>query len=235
MHLEEELKEALRAREAQGLLRTIPEPFEGIDFASNDYFGFAKERALVEDLPTGSTGSRLLTGNHPLFNELETQLAAFHQAESALLFNSGYQANLGLMQAFGGLKRTLFFDKEVHASLIDGIRLSGAPARSFPHNDLKGLEKRLHSHNAPSIVVVESVYSVSGDRAPLHDLQKLCAKYEAAMAVDESHATGIFGKHGEGLVVQEGLQNHIFARMHSFGKAAGVHGACVIGSRQLIR
>ena len=174
----------------------------------------------------GSTGSRLLTGNSEYAMELEERIAAFHGFEAGLLFNCGYMANLGLLSS---LQSTILFDLQVHASTWDGIRLSRAKALPFRHNDLDHLEKRLK--NGPGFVCVESVYSTDGTRAPLPEIFALCDRYGAHLIVDEAHAVGVYGPEGRGLVAATGRGP--FAQIVTFGKALGVFGAIVLGSKQL--
>ena len=179
----------------------------------------------------GSTGSRLLAGNYPLIEDAERSIAAFHQAGAGLIFNSGYDANLGLLSCVPGRGDTVLYDQLSHASIRDGIRLSFAGAHAFLHNDLHDLEKKLQAAPPTHIfVVTESVFSMDGDTAPLSGMAELCEGYGAHLIVDEAHATGVVGNKGEGLVQWLGLQGRCFARIHTFGKAVGCHGAIVLGS-----
>lgn len=236
--LNEILREKLLAQERQGLLRLLGSYNEGIDFCSNDYLGLSRLSAnsFTPEPILGSTGSRLISGNSKLFEELESFIAEFHRAEDALIFNSGYDANLGLLSCLCGREDTILYDEYCHASIRDGIRLNWAKAYSFRHNELNDLEeklKRLASKTRQTIVVVESVYSMDGDFAPLPEIVKLCETLGCEVIVDEAHATGVFGPEGRGRVVELGLEKHIFARVHTFGKALGVHGAAVVGSSTL--
>jgi 8-amino-7-oxononanoate synthase len=237
------LRKRLDARAADGSLRALRQLTDGIDFSSNDYLGLAqhpglKERILHKLLETeekiGATGSRLLTGNSSRTEQLEARLAQFHHAESGLLFQSGYAANIGLLASIPQEGDTVLYDQFVHASLRDGIRLSRAQARPFKHNDLSDLEKVLKTASGNVFIVVESVYSMDGDLCPLQDLVRLAKANGAHIILDEAHSTGIFGPNGEGLAVAENIENQIFARLHTFGKAMGCHGAVVVGS-QLLR
>ena len=210
-----------------------------IDFCGNDYLGIVKNK-LIEQLMTprlshGSTGSRLLSGNYELIEETEKAIADFHQAEAGLIFNSGYDANTGLLSCAARKNDTIIYDQLSHASLRDGIRLSFANSFSFFHNDIKDLEKKLKSVNNDhqKFVVTESIFSMDGDMAPLKEISDLCEKFDAALIVDEAHATGVIGSKGEGLVQQLNLQDKCLARIHTFGKACGVHGAIVLGSEKL--
>jgi len=187
-------------------------------------------------MASGSTGSRLLSGNYPLIEETENLIAHFHHANAALVFNSGYDANVGLLASVPQKEDVIIYDKLSHASIRDGIRLSFATSFSFLHNDLDDLEKKLTAATQSGsniFVVTESVFSMDGDMAPLIEISELCEKYNAALIVDEAHATGVIGARGEGLVQQLELQNNCFARVYTFGKACGCHGAAVLGSKKL--
>ena len=238
------LSARLADRRRAGLLRQLRTANNLIDFCSNDYLGFARSSELRSAirraeaakmaLSTGATGSRLLTGQTELADEVEQELARFYGTESALIFNSGYDANLGLLACLPQAGDTLLTDELVHASMIDGARLSYATRSRFRHNDLIDLNDQLRSatDQNPSgqvFVAVESVYSMDGGIAPLRELADLCDCYGAALVVDEAHATGVYGPNGEGLVVALELQDRVFARVHTFGKALGVHGAAVVG------
>jgi len=214
-----------------------------VDFCSNDYLGIVKEGLLTNNnkqsildnhtLSSGSTGSRLLAGNYELIEETENTIATFHNTEAALIFNSGYDANVGLLSSVPQKGDTIIYDSLSHASIRDGIRLSFAQAFSFMHNDVKDLEKKLQHANGNIYVVTESVFSMDGDLCPLQELVTLCEKYGAYLIIDEAHATGVIGERGEGLVQQEGFQNKVFAHVHTFGKACGCHGAAIVGSLDL--
>ncbi len=212
---------------------------EMVDFCSNDYLGIVKNKLVEKPMPQGlshgSTGSRLLSGNYNLIEKTENQLADFHQAEAGLIFNSGYDANTGILSCVPQKEDTIIYDKLSHASLRDGVRLSFASAFSFLHNDLNDLEKKLKSVQSPhqKFVVTESVFSMDGDFAPLKEISDLCEKYNAALIVDEAHAIGVIGSKGEGLVQQLKLQEKVFARICTFGKGCGTHGAIILGSSKL--
>lgn len=213
------------------------------DFCSNDYLGFARSADLQSFVQaeinrhtfslTGSTGSRLISGNDSFTEDLEKFISGFHQAEAALIFNSGYDANVGFFSSLPQRGDTIITDELIHASIIDGARLSFASRYSFKHNDLNSLEEKLKIAKGRIFIAVESVYSMDGDTAPLQQIVILAEKYSAALIVDEAHAVGIFGEQGQGLVHQLGLQDRIFARIITFGKALGCHGAAVLGSQAL--
>ncbi len=151
-----------------------------------------------------------------------------------MIYNSGYTANLGLISALGTKETTFLYDLEIHASVIDGMKLSEAKRIPFRHNDLISLEKRLRHASPPTFVLIESLYSISGDLAPILEILDLCKEYGAELIVDEAHATGIFGSQGAGLVEELHVEHSLFARVHTFSKALGTHGASVLGSTQLI-
>ncbi|QCR21421.1 8-amino-7-oxononanoate synthase [Pontibacter sp. SGAir0037] len=237
------LQQKLAEREAQGNLRHLKTTTGLVDFCSNDYLGLARSeklRALIKEeeekyryLPMGATGSRLLSGNHLLFEELEATIAAYHKAEAALLFNSGYTANVGLLSALPQRGDTVFYDEASHASMKDGLRLSFAKTYAFRHNDVADLRQKLKHATGQVYVLVESVYSMDGDQAPLKELSELCREQDAALIVDEAHTVGLYGAKGEGLTVELGLEEQVFARVLTYGKALGGHGAAVVGSQVL--
>lgn len=251
MHqIESFLAESLQKRKDLALYRVLKTTQNMVDFCSNDYLGFAKTGILVEGIKqelsqldqaatqwVGATGSRLLAGNYAYTENLEKHIARFHDAEAGLIFNSGYDANVGLLASVPQKGDFLITDEYIHASMIDGARLSYATRLKFSHNDLSDLRKKLEhakTQNTGRIyVAVESVYSMDGDEAPLVALADLCAEYGAGLMVDEAHATGVFGEKGEGLVSYYGLENRVFARVITFGKALGCHGAIVLGSERL--
>jgi len=232
---EDFLNKKLEERRQQNALRQLRLSDNAVDFCSNDYLGIVKNDLInphfsPEGLKHGSTGSRLLAGNYPLIEEAERFIAQFHQADSGLIFNSGYDANTGLLSSIPQRGDTLIYDQLSHASIRDGIRLSFARSFSFMHNSLEELESQLRAAKGNIFVVTESVFSMDGDMAPLQEICGLCKKYKAHLIVDEAHATGVVGRRGEGLVQQLGLQEECFARIHTFSKALGCHGAIVLGS-----
>jgi 8-amino-7-oxononanoate synthase len=231
---EEFLHKKLNERKAVNAFRILRVPEGKIDFCSNDYLGIAKNDLIKQITGKhGSTGSRLLAGNYSFIEETEKFIAAFHEAETGLIFNSGYDANVGLLSCVPQKGDTVIYDQLCHASIRDGIRLSFAKAFSFIHNDVDDLERKLQAATNHIFIVTESVFSMDGDIAPLNEIVNLCEKYHANLIVDEAHATGVVGKKGEGLVQQLQIQQKCFARVHTFGKACGVHGAIVLGSDAL--
>ncbi len=237
-HVHERLQRELIAREEAQALRRLTVSQGLVDFASNDYLGFASDAHLkklilaeIAEMPFfGSGGSRLLTGNNAYVELVENEIATFHDAPAALFFNSGYEANSGLISTIVHRHDFIFYDAFIHASLREGIRLSGAKAYSFDHNDVDSLQRLFEIHTGNIFVVTESVFSMDGDIAPLSEILALTEKYHAALILDEAHATGVIGKRGEGLAQHLGLHSRIFARVHTFGKAIGTNGAVVLGN-----
>lgn len=240
---EQFIQNRLQQRAEKGILRALYSTILSSDFSSNDYLGFARSSelktltaTLLEQLPdqkNGATGSRLLSGNTPFIEQVEKTVASFHHAEAGLIFNSGYDANIGLISSLAQRGDTIIADELIHASLIDGARLSHANRYTFKHNDLKELEAKLKIAKGNIYVLTESVYSMDGDLAPLEQISELCIQYQAQLIVDEAHALGIFGNHGAGIVQMLGLEKKVFARIMTFGKALGCHGAIVLGSTNL--
>jgi len=233
----------LQERKDKLSIRNLSINLPPVDFCSNDYLGFARSGELKDRMNTtlasmphhlnGAGGSRLLSGNTRFTEETEQLIADFHQAESGLIFNSGYDANVGLLSSVPQRGDTIITDELIHASIIDGCRLSHATRFKFYHNDINDLESKLKLAKGNIFVVVESVYSMDGDIAPLPAISNLCERYDANLIVDEAHATGIFGAKGQGLINHFNLTDGVFARIVTFGKALGVHGAVVLGSKNL--
>jgi len=227
----------LAQRKTQGTFRSLKTVEGQIDFTSNDYLGFARSKELKKRISeaektfsetgVGSTGSRLLTGNSKLAEQVEQQIAAFHGAETALIFNSGYDANVGLYSSLGRIAKYIVYDELIHASVHDGMRLSRAELKSFKHNDVESLLLVLSELDGPAVVAVESVYSMDGDLAPLQKLVAVCKEFDTAIIVDEAHAIGLFGE-GRGRVSELGLEDDVYARLVTFSKALGCHGAAVL-------
>ncbi|WP_130286184.1 aminotransferase class I/II-fold pyridoxal phosphate-dependent enzyme [Aquimarina brevivitae] len=240
------LQKKLQDRAESNALRQLTKATSLIDFSSNDYLGFSKNKNLfhqayqllekTNNKGNGATGSRLLTGNHELYAKAEEMIAAFHNAESALIFNSGYDANLGLFSSVLQKGDIILYDELIHASIRDGIQMSNAKGYKFRHNDLEDLQKKLKKHQRDTeiYVVTESVFSMDGDSPDLALISKLCQSHKAHLIVDEAHAVGIFGKEGRGLVQELNLEAEVFARINTFGKAIGCHGAAILGSEKLI-
>lgn len=236
----------LDKRQEDGSLRSLTCQHGLIDFSSNDYLGFAKNPIIFKQVQeelnlfppnNGSAGSRLLTGNFEFHEALETQLAKAFHADAALLFNSGYDANIGLLSSVPQRGDCIFYDESSHASIRDGIRLSNAKSYRFKHNDLGDLEEKLEKMGTGSqgYLIVESVYSMDGDAAPLAGLVDISKAYDLKLIVDEAHSTGIYGSIGQGMVNDLGLSAFVFARIYTFGKALGCHGAAIAGDAKLIQ
>ena len=221
-----------------------------IDFLSNDYLGFATNETLFSKTfqlllnesvaSNGSGGSRLLSGNHKLYTILEPLLATFYKVNSALVFNSGYDANMGLFSALPQRGDLIFYDEFVHASIREGIRMSNAKSYSFSHNDLHSLKEKVDLNSARNendelviYVVTESVFSMDGDTPDLKAFSEYTKANGYNLIVDEAHAVGVLGKNGEGLIPALGLENDVFARTVTFGKGFGCHGAAILGSEDL--
>ncbi len=236
---EDFLKDRLDLRKKEGVYRSLTTN-KGIDFCSNDYLGIVTNGLIRPDRISqsaasrfGSTGSRLISGNSQLCEDTEKLIAEFHQSEAALLFNSGYDANLGLMSCIATRTDTIVYDKLSHASIRDGVSLSPARSFSFDHNSPNDLKIKLKQASGRVFVVTESLFSMDGDLAPLNELAAICKHHGAFLIVDEAHATGIIGARGEGWVQHCQLEKSCFARVITFGKALGCHGAAVLGSGSL--
>lgn len=255
------IRTAIENREKNGLLRQLRCPNQGIcDFSSNDYLGltrlveyenFVKEflqQYKPHFLSFGSTGSRLLTGHNDLISHLEKTASTFHCMNEALLFNSGYDANLSILSTIPGPNDVIIYDELVHASMHDGMRMSRAKSRLYPfnHNDIVSLEDVIrksfsqHSHEnvlmGSIIVCVETVYSMDGDIAPLKYILDICEALQIELSceihliVDEAHGGGIYGQKGQGVVIETEMNNHsnLLAIVVTFGKAFGAHGAMML-------
>ncbi len=230
--MDKELEQKLQSRKENQSYRELRDYSHLVDFSSNDYLGLASNLE-TEASGTGSTGSRLISGNFKAVEELEKELANFHGMPAGLIFNSGYTANLGLFSTLPQRGDTVLYDSLIHASIRDGLKLSNAKSYSFKHNDLNHLEERLKTAEGNVFVAVESIYSMDGDSPNLIALLNLCESYNAHLIVDEAHAVGVVGKMGEGLVAQLGLQDKVYCTVVTFGKAMGCHGAIVLGSATL--
>ena len=226
---------------ARGRLRGLT-PNRGTDFASNDYLGFATHPALAEaaqaalarGVPVGSGGSRLLRGNHPEHEALEAEAAAFFGGETALFLPTGFTANSALLATMPQRGDRIFIDALIHASVHEGLRLTRADHTVVPHNDVAGFAEAMRAWRAgggkgTAWIVVESLYSMDGDFAPLADLAALAEEAGAVLVVDEAHATGVFGPGGRGLMAGLGVRGDNVITLHTCGKALGVEGALLVG------
>jgi 8-amino-7-oxononanoate synthase len=238
-----ELQAGLRELESRGQRRTLGE-ISGVNLCSNDYLGLADNPSLKQSViesvakaaRIGGTGSRLLSGHAAVWNELEEEFAAFAGSEAALYFGSGYAANIGLLASLAGKTDVIFSDALNHASIIDGIRLSGARKLIYSHRDLNVLESSLKENQSKpgrKLIVSETVFSMEGDVVPLEAIVALAEKYGASVIVDEAHATAVQGPDGRGIAAQFLADGRIFAAMHTCGKALASAGAFVCGTAVL--
>lgn len=242
--LDDFLQQKLTERTSAGLLRNLTTARQPVDFFSNDYLGLSRSEELFHSIENlnrtlgvhnGSTGSRLLGGNSEFVEVVEQELARIFKGESSLILNSGYSANLAVLSSVPQKGDTILYDSLAHASLKDGARLSLATRHSFRHNDLSDLEQKLRIAKGKRFIVVESTYSMDGDQCPLREIVQLADRYDACIVLDEAHSTGVMGPAGAGYCVHENLHHRIDIRVYTFGKAMGVHGACVVGSGRLVR
>lgn len=250
--LPKKLQKKLEERKTNNSLRELRAQSDLIDFSSNDYLGFSKSKAIYKRAATllkehdlrcnGATGSRLLTGNHALYRKAEEFIANFHESEAALIYNSGYDANVGFFSSVPQRDDLILFDELCHASIRDGIRMSAAKAFKFKHNDLQQLQQLLAQQGSKEktglnqreiYVVTESIFSMDGDAPDLNALVSCCNEYDCKLILDEAHAVGVCGENGAGLVQQLQLSQAVFARIITFGKALGCHGAAVLCNSHL--
>ena len=235
--------ERLETLQRKAQLRELAE-VGGVNLYSNDYLGLATDprlklamiEAVAQTTRVGSTGSRLLSGHAQVWDDLEEEFSAFANTPASLYFNSGYAANTGLLSAVLDKDDVVFSDSLNHASLIDGLRLSGARKVIYPHCDLDALEdglKKSRTASGQRVIVTESIFSMDGDRAPLSEIVNLAKRHGAEVIVDEAHATGTQGDAGQGIVASLGLEHDVLAIVHTCGKALAGMGAFVCGSKAL--
>ena len=256
------LQSKLNNRIEKNALRSLGVDSDAVDFSSNDYLGFSKSETIFDSTHqyliennlkrNGATGSRLLSGNHGLYTETEAILCDFHESEAALIFNSGYDANIGFFSSVPQRGDIILYDEYIHASIRDGITMSKAKSYKFKHNDLQDLKEKISRFTRNDLedekmsfrtnvrnlkneiyIVTESVFSMDGDSPDLNALAEFCKQNNCFLIVDEAHAVGVFGQKGCGEVQKLGLQNKIFARIITFGKALGCHGAAILGTKEL--
>ena len=249
MKIPNSLQQKLNLRTETNSLRKLPIASNGIDFSSNDYLGFAKNEQIFDATHqylvdnnvklNGATGSRLISGNHNLYQTAEEYIAKFHESETALIFNSGYDANVGFFSSVPQRNDIILYDELCHASIRDGIQMSHAKSYKFQHNDYEDLEQLLNklqtsiSQLQTIYIVTESVFSMDGDAPNMETLVAISEKFNAHLVIDEAHALGVFGDKGEGLVQSQQFQDKVFARIMTFGKGLGCHGAAILGSADL--
>ncbi len=228
------IKQKLAERKDLNAFRTLSDHHHMVDFSSNNYLGLERYLEQVDRTDQiNRTGSRLLSGESSYKSEVEVLIATHHHAESALVFSSGYSANLGLISCIAGRQDTIIYDALSHASIRDGLQLSLAKTVKFAHNNLDDLERKMQSAEGNVFVVIESVYSMDGDGPDLKMVSDLCKKHEAHLIVDEAHSGGMYGPLGEGLCYEAGITDEVFARVITYGKAFGFHGAAIVGSHDL--
>ena len=248
------LKLSLDQRKVDGLLRQrrlldspqaehiVANNQHFLSFCSNDYLGLANHPDLITTMQSaaqasgvGSGASNLITGHHRYHDNLEKQLAKFVQMPAALLFSTGYMANIGVISALMGRNDAVFADKLNHACLNDGAFLSRAAFHRFPHNDVTALEALLKTSTAKhKLIAADAVFSMDGDMAPLPEYLSLCEKYDAYLYVDDAHGFGVLGEHGQGTLNHFKLKSPRVIMMATLGKAAGVAGAFVAGEQVVI-
>lgn len=229
------LQEVLSKRKEEGILRTLKPKAEGIDFYSNDYLGLAKSKGLQKiilekingnpQLLSGSTGSRLISGNSNVAESTESFIAEKHKFQASLLFPSGYNANLALFSTLPTRHDMIIVDEQIHRSVHDACKMSTARKLKFRHNESEHLESILRKQEGHCYIAIESLYSMEGDFAPIREIAELAKKYGADLMVDEAHAFGVFGN---GLVNKYGLEDQVIANVITYGKALGAHGAAIL-------
>ena len=245
MNAANRINDFLEQRKENNLYRKLQNTNNLIDLSSNDYLGLSRSAFIRQQVEldyrnyqfhkSGATGSRLLNGNSALFEEVEALLAKTHHAEAALLFNSGFDANVGLISTLIRPNDAIFYDELVHASIYQGMKLSGAKLIPFKHNNYIDLEEQLKTIKGFEVgfIITESLFSMEGDRADLRKLAEFASAYKVELVIDEAHATGLFGSKGSGLCNEAGIEDKCLARIYTFGKAIGSHGAVVVGNLKL--
>ena len=237
------LRRRLRARTGPQAARITLDGRELLNFGSNDYLGLAADPRLSQaaaqaaaEQGWGSGASPLVTGYSKLHERLETRLAEFEGAEAALVFTSGFAANMGAIAALAGPGDTIYTDRKNHASVLDGCRLSRADVRVYPHNDAAALARLLDRRTGGGrrLIATDGLFSMDGDLAPLGQLCDLADRYDAMLLVDEAHATGVFGPRGRGVAEHLGVDGRVAVRVGTLSKALGCLGGFVVGSRLLV-
>jgi 8-amino-7-oxononanoate synthase len=231
-------------RLGQGWVRLLDSDERLLDFSSNDYLGLSEHPEVIgasikylEKFGAGVGAARLMSGDLEINHLLEEEIALLKSREAALTFGSGYLANTGIIPALAGRGDLIITDRLNHASIYDGCLLSGAKTIRFRHNDLSHLEQILREKRSQfnsCLVVVESIYSMDGDRCPLVGLAALKKRFDFLLMVDEAHATGLYGDNGAGIIEEDGVSDHVDIAMGTFGKALGSYGAYAAASRQVI-
>lgn len=230
-------------RVSGSLLRTLPiyNPDTATDLSTNSYLALQKFESisreaaqLTNNQVSGNLASRLIAQTSPLYAELERELADWKKTESSLIFNSGYTANVGIIQALCTRHTDIFCDKLNHASIIDGILLSGGRLLRYRHKDMKDLERQLSLSTTPhKLIVTDTIFSMDGDRAPLEEICELGRRFGCVVMVDEAHATGIFGLHASGIVERTGTAQGVHVRIGTLSKAIAGLGGFFAGNREI--
>ena len=238
------LQQKIQRRKDENSFRALKQINSLVDFTSNDYLGLAQSKLLYDQIleridtlslkSNGAAGPRLLSGNTAYTENVEKKLATIFRGEASLIFNSGFFANVSVLSSIPQKGDTILYDERAHASIKDGARLSLANRFSFKHNDLDDLERKIKVSAGKKFIVIESIYSMDGDSSPLAAITKLAERYDAFIVLDEAHSTGVLGANGSGLATSLALENKVDIRIYTFGKAMGCHGACVVGSKNLI-
>lgn len=230
--MDQKLIDKLNQRKVEGNFRSLRDFSDGIDFISNDYLGLSQSDFPVTH-HAGATGSRLISGNKNIMTECEKKLSAFFDFPSALVFNSGYDANLSIFSAIPQKADVVLYDEHIHASVRDGLRLSQSSAFSFKHNSISDLERLLRKcENSTIYIAIESLYSMHGDIAPLAQISELAKRFGARIILDEAHACGVIGEAGKGLTALTGIS--VYLKLVTFGKAFGGHGAVVLSDQDTV-
>lgn len=229
------LEEKLIQRKENNSLRSLTPEKKGVDFFSNDYLSLSKNNHIQIANPEepnyyGSSGSRLISGNSIFIENIEADIANFHNTPSALLYQSGYLANLGLISCIAQKNDTIIYDSLIHASIRDSIKLNNAKSYSFKHNDTTDLEKKILNSQGNVFVIIESVYSMDGDFGNIEEILELTKKHNANLIIDEAHSVGIYGVNGQGISSNKKIIEDVFAIIVTYGKAFGLHGAAVLCS-----
>lgn len=231
------LEEKLIQRKENNSLRLLTTENKGVDFYSNDYLSLSKNNHITiahseEPNYYGSSGSRLISGNSIFVENIESKIADFHNTPSALLYQSGYLANVGLISCIAQKNDTIIYDHLIHASIRDSIKLNNAKSYSFKHNDTKDLEKKILKSEGNIFVIIESVYSMDGDFGEIDEILSITKKHNANLIIDEAHSVGLYGKNGQGVSYHHKIIDKLFAIIVTYGKAFGLHGAAVLCSNK---
>lgn len=240
MKWQEDAEKWIKSRQEKHLLRTLPsQSINAVDLWSNDYLGLARDKNLKEKVIAaleenkkenlfGSSGSRLVSGNYKYYDRIEKNIATFYKAPAALYFKSGFEANIALIAAIGSRDAVIFYDEYIHASFRFGLQQCSARSYSFRHNDINDLDRLSKFAGDKVFVLIESVYSITGDISPMEDIAFLCTAKGWHLVLDEAHSNGLFGLNGEGLAVEKQICDKIAIRVMPFGKAAGNTGAAIL-------